>query len=280
MKKSRTPSNGQRLPSSAKNEHIFPKIWVKNTLIRALVDPTSNLPTSLFVRWPFAVDQPSKFERKTSIAAVAALRQLHWSEPRPPCMSGRTFTYELSVSDPTRLVRTHDRLQRKAQTPQTKQIRSLTFFFSLSLSVHQKKMQLTSCPSFLRAQHCTCRRFRHPISCCERRHVAKCATRRRIAVESVSDSTVSRMRRRSCFLPTTSSIVCGIAWRHKNEELSGEEGGRGSLCAEPLEQRLQAMQRALQTPAGALVPSDSRTFLPQFAQGVHSLRVFVSTVGP
>ena len=51
-----------------------------------------------------------------------------------------------------------------------------------------------------------------------------------------------------------------------------------SLCAEPLEERLQAMQRAVQTLAGALLPSDSRTFLTPFAQGVHLLRVFVSTI--
>ena len=105
------------------------------------------------------------------------------------------------------------------------------------------KMQLNSYPSFLCAQHCTCRRFR--------------ASRRRIAAESVGDSSVSRMRQNSCFSPTTSSIVCGIAWRHLSEELSGEV----SLCTEPLDQRLQAMQRALHMMAGSRVASNSRAFL-------------------
>ena len=68
------------------------------------------------------------------------------------------------------------------------------------LSAHRMKMQLNSYPFSLCAQHCTCRRFR--------------ASRRRIAAESVGDSSVSRMRQNSCFSPTTSSIVCGIAWRH------------------------------------------------------------------
>ena len=54
---------------------LFSKNCVKkNTLIRALVDPTNNLNTTLFVRWSFAVDQPSKFERKTSVALMHADR--------------------------------------------------------------------------------------------------------------------------------------------------------------------------------------------------------------
>ena len=108
-----------------------------------------------------------------------------------PALSGRTFTYELSVSDPTRSVKTHDRLQRKAQTPQTKQVRTLTFFFFLSLSLCPPKEDATDFVSLFPSCSTSCRRFRHPSSCCERRHFAN---------ESVSDSTVSRMRRRSQLL--------------------------------------------------------------------------------
>ena len=129
------------------------------------------------------------------------------------------------------------------------------------LSAHRMKMQLNSYSSFLCAQHCTCRRFR--------------ASRRRITAESVGDSSVSRMRQNSCFSPTTSSIVCGIAWRHLSEELSGGV----SLCTEPLDQRLQAMQRALHMMAGSRVASNSRPFLLSFAQVVHLLCVLVHGCG-
>ena len=131
-------------------------------------------------------------------------------------------------------------------TRETSQVFDLLLVL-VSLSAHRMKMQLNSCPSSLCAQHCTCRHFR----LCKK-HVAKCARRRRrIAVESVCDSSVSRMCQNSCFSPTTSSIVCGIA-RHLSEELSGEV----SLCTEPLDQRLQATQRALHMLAGGLVASD------------------------